>query len=133
MTDSFVHLHNHTEYSMLDGAAKVSPLFAEAKRLGVEAVILSDAIEGEARDVALVHAAIAREIHDDVGGSLTALKFDLAWLGRHIDAPPQPMVGDTLTPRAQARSFGASERLAVAPGCAPVVVLALPRGGVRMT
>ncbi|HEY1089827.1 MAG TPA: response regulator [Burkholderiaceae bacterium] len=28
-------------------------------------------------------AAIAREIHDDVGGSLTALKFDLAWLARH--------------------------------------------------
>ena len=28
-------------------------------------------------------AAIAREIHDDVGGSLTALKFDLAWIGRH--------------------------------------------------
>ena len=28
-------------------------------------------------------AAIAREIHDDVGGSLTALKFDLAWIVRH--------------------------------------------------
>ncbi len=28
-------------------------------------------------------AAIAREIHDDVGGSLTALKFDLAWIERH--------------------------------------------------
>jgi signal transduction histidine kinase len=28
-------------------------------------------------------AAIAREIHDDVGGSLTALQFDLAWLARH--------------------------------------------------
>ena len=28
-------------------------------------------------------AAIAREIHDDVGGSLTALKFDLAWITRH--------------------------------------------------
>ena len=27
--------------------------------------------------------AIAREIHDDVGGSLTALKFDLAWIARH--------------------------------------------------
>ena len=26
--------------------------------------------------------AIAREIHDDVGGSLTALKFDLDWIGR---------------------------------------------------
>lgn len=35
---------------------------AEAGRLGIEAVILSDAIEGEARDVAGVHAAIASEI-----------------------------------------------------------------------
>lgn len=33
-----------------------------AARHGVEAVILSDSIEGEARDVAGVHAAIAREI-----------------------------------------------------------------------
>src|SRR5690349_4457885 len=32
-------------------------------------------------------AAIAREIHDDVGGSLTALKFDLAWIARHSDMP----------------------------------------------
>ncbi len=35
---------------------------AEAHRQGVEAVILSDAIEGEAREAAKVHAAIAREI-----------------------------------------------------------------------
>jgi hydroxypyruvate reductase len=33
-----------------------------AKSEGIEAVILSDSVEGEARDVALVHAAIAREI-----------------------------------------------------------------------
>jgi signal transduction histidine kinase len=32
-------------------------------------------------------AAIAREIHDDVGGSLTAIKFDLAWIARRADAP----------------------------------------------
>ena len=32
-------------------------------------------------------AAIAREIHDDVGGSLTALKFDLAWIARHCHSP----------------------------------------------
>jgi signal transduction histidine kinase len=32
-------------------------------------------------------AAIAREIHDDVGGSLTALNFDLAWIARHSDSP----------------------------------------------
>ncbi|MBK5932400.1 hydroxypyruvate reductase [Rhodovulum imhoffii] len=34
----------------------------EANRKGVPAVILSDAIEGEARDVGLVHAALAREV-----------------------------------------------------------------------
>lgn len=34
----------------------------EASRLGVEAVILSDSVEGEAREVAHVHAAIAREV-----------------------------------------------------------------------
>ncbi|WP_139348048.1 PHP domain-containing protein, partial [Nocardia donostiensis] len=39
---SFVHLHNHTEYSMLDGAAKISPLFAEAERLGMQAVGMTD-------------------------------------------------------------------------------------------
>ncbi|HJW11953.1 MAG TPA: response regulator, partial [Albitalea sp.] len=37
--------------------------------------------------VEMERAAIAREIHDDVGGSLTALKFDLAWIVRHTDAP----------------------------------------------
>lgn len=35
---------------------------AEAARLGVEAVILSDQIEGEARDIGKMHAAIAREV-----------------------------------------------------------------------
>jgi glycerate 2-kinase len=34
----------------------------EARQQGVEAVILSDAIEGEAQEVAKVHAAIAREV-----------------------------------------------------------------------
>lgn len=34
---------------------------AKARTLGIEAVILSDAIEGEARDIGRMHAAIARE------------------------------------------------------------------------
>ncbi len=42
MSDSFVHLHVHTEYSMLDGAAKVAPLFAEVARLGMPAVAMTD-------------------------------------------------------------------------------------------
>ncbi|MGB7357583.1 MAG: DNA polymerase III subunit alpha [Mycobacterium sp.] len=39
---SFVHLHNHTEYSMLDGAAKISPMLAEAQRLQMPAVGMTD-------------------------------------------------------------------------------------------
>ena len=39
---SFVHLHNHTEYSMLDGMAKVDMLAAEVKRLGMPAVGITD-------------------------------------------------------------------------------------------
>ena len=38
----FVHLHVHTEYSMLDGAAQVKPLFKEVQRLGMPAVAMSD-------------------------------------------------------------------------------------------
>lgn len=43
-------------------AVSLEAAAAEAERRGVPAVILSDAIEGEARDVGLVHAAIAREV-----------------------------------------------------------------------
>ena len=42
MADQFVHLHVHTEYSMLDGAAKVGALFGEAERLGMPAVAMTD-------------------------------------------------------------------------------------------
>ncbi|MDN5791146.1 MAG: DNA polymerase III subunit alpha, partial [Micrococcales bacterium] len=38
----FVHLHVHTEYSMLDGAAKVKPMIAEVERLGMPAIAMSD-------------------------------------------------------------------------------------------
>lgn len=42
MVDSFAHLHVHTEYSMLDGAAKVDALFGEVERLGMPAVAMTD-------------------------------------------------------------------------------------------
>ena len=40
--DSFVHLHVHTEYSMLDGAARIDDLFAEAARQGMPALATTD-------------------------------------------------------------------------------------------
>jgi signal transduction histidine kinase len=33
-------------------------------------------------------AAIAREIHDDIGGALAAVRFDLSWLDRHASDLP---------------------------------------------
>jgi DNA polymerase III subunit alpha len=40
--DSFVHLHVHTEYSMLDGAARLTDLFAETARMGMPALAMTD-------------------------------------------------------------------------------------------
>jgi DNA polymerase III subunit alpha len=42
MPGSFAHLHVHTEYSMLDGAARVDDLFAEAARMGMPALAMTD-------------------------------------------------------------------------------------------
>ncbi|WP_426303007.1 DNA polymerase III subunit alpha [Arthrobacter sp. R-11] len=39
---SFVHLHTHTEYSMLDGAARLGELFNETERLGMPALATTD-------------------------------------------------------------------------------------------
>jgi DNA polymerase-3 subunit alpha len=38
----FAHLHVHTEYSMLDGAARLKDLFAEVKELGMTHVAMTD-------------------------------------------------------------------------------------------
>lgn len=42
MSDSFVHLHVHTEYSMLDGAARVKDLVAKAAALEMPAIAMTD-------------------------------------------------------------------------------------------
>ena len=41
-SESFVHLHVHTEYSMLDGAAKISELVAEVARQEMPAIAMTD-------------------------------------------------------------------------------------------
>ncbi len=40
--DSFVHLHNHTEYSMLDGAARIGELAQAAAAQGMPALAMTD-------------------------------------------------------------------------------------------
>ena len=74
-------------------------LAASRQRLSELAQHLQTSVEME-------RAAIAREIHDDVGGSLTAIKFDLAWIGRHVHA------GDVAPAEVQQRVITALETVA---------------------
>ena len=38
----FVHLHVHSEYSLLDGAARIGDIVSRAKELGQDAIAISD-------------------------------------------------------------------------------------------
>ena len=49
-------------YIVASAATSLEAASAHARKRGWNAVILSDSIEGEARDIALMHAAMAREI-----------------------------------------------------------------------
>ena len=42
MTPSFVHLHLHTQFSLLDGANQIEPLVQQIKRFGQPAVAMTD-------------------------------------------------------------------------------------------
>ena len=56
MTESFVHLHCHTEYSMLDGAARVDELLAAAAGMGMPAIATTDhGYVFGAYDLSLIH------------------------------------------------------------------------------
>ncbi|RLE22555.1 MAG: hypothetical protein DRJ08_03960, partial [Acidobacteria bacterium] len=39
---TFVHLHNHTEYSLLDGLTNVKEMVNRAKELGMPAIAITD-------------------------------------------------------------------------------------------
>src|SRR3954469_22759854 len=41
-SDGFVHLHVHTEYSMLDGAARLGEMFRRTGELGMDAIAMTD-------------------------------------------------------------------------------------------
>lgn len=59
--------------------AALTELRASQRRLAELTEHLQSSIEQE-------RAAIAREIHDDIGGSLTAVRFDVAWIQRHSES-----------------------------------------------
>ena len=89
LKDDMVKLPHVIDRAMALHAARLAKeqatteLSASENRLAQFAEHLQMTIEEE-------RAAIAREIHDDIGGSLAAIKFDLSWLERHqIDPAAQ--------------------------------------------
>jgi len=74
----FVHLHNHTQYSLLDGLTKVPALIAAVKEMGMSAVAITDhgtmsgaieiyntAIENDIKPIIGMESYIAQRHHTD--------------------------------------------------------------------
>ena len=78
-------------------------LAASQRRLADLTEHLQSSIEQE-------RAAIAREIHDDIGGALTAIRFDLAWVARHTTQPQVREHTQAATHMLQ-HALGASQRI----------------------
>ena len=55
----FTHLHVHTQYSILDGAAAIKPLLKRAKELGMTALAITD--HGNMYGVKEFHDAAEKE------------------------------------------------------------------------
>lgn len=84
-------------------AKAATELAASERRLAELTEYLQSSIEQE-------RAAIAREVHDDIGGSLAAIRFDLAWIARHsTDAACLEHVGAATNMLQHA--IGASQRI----------------------
>ena len=79
-----------------------SALRASEQRLRELSAHLQTVVEEERR-------AIAREIHDEIGGTLTALRFDLAWIARNGEAPVRQRATQALEALSLAQQ--ASQRL----------------------
>lgn len=79
LVPAMLHAIEGTEALRAKQAADLA-LGQSEQRLRELAQHLQASVEAERR-------AIAREIHDDVGGSLTAIKFDLAWIERRATDP----------------------------------------------
>lgn len=93
----FVHLHNHTEYSLLDGLSKIPQLVKTAKELGMEAVAITDhgvmygaiqfykeCLEAGIKPIIGVEMYVAKRSHKDKEGKLDSEPFHLTVLAKNF-------------------------------------------------
>jgi len=98
MPDPFVHCHLHTEFSLLDGAARIEPLMRAAAEMGMPAIALTDhgsmygAIEFylRAREHGLtpiigMEAYVAPRRHTDRDPKLDSNPYHLVLLATNLD------------------------------------------------
>ena len=71
---------------------------------------LADLTEHLQASIDRERADIAREIHDDIGGSLAAVKLDLAWLARRVNEPEVRHHIESALAMAE-HALGASQRI----------------------
>jgi PAS domain S-box-containing protein len=73
-----------SELALIARATHIARIAIERRQLIDELRALSGHIESAREEE---RTGIAREIHDELGQSLTAIKMDLAWIGRRVAAP----------------------------------------------
>jgi signal transduction histidine kinase len=92
LKDNLSRLAPAMENAIAAGEGRRARLAAD-RELALSRQRLSELAQHLQTSVEAERHAIAREIHDDVGGSLTALKFELDWVRRHV--PVDIGTGDT--------------------------------------
>ncbi len=86
----YVHLHNHSHYSLLDGLTKVGPMLDYAKEMGMEAIAMTDHgtmsglidfyKEAKARDIKPIlgmETYVAARLHTDKDASKDKMYYHL--------------------------------------------------------
>ncbi len=92
----FVHLHGHTEYSLLDGLSKIKKLVKKVKELGMDAVAITDhgvmygaielykaAKEADIKPIIGCELYVARRKHTDKEGKQDAEPYHLTALAQN--------------------------------------------------
>jgi len=92
----FVHLHSHTEYSLLDGLSKIQQLVKTAKDLGMDALAITDhgvmygaiefykaCIEAGIKPIIGVEMYVAKRSYKDKEGKLDSEPFHLTVLAKN--------------------------------------------------
>jgi len=80
------------ELMLIARATHIAGIAIERHQLEEQLVAVSEYVESAREEE---RTGIAREIHDELGQSLTAMKLDLAWIGRRV-AEPAELPRDTL-------------------------------------